>query len=294
MEYVLNELSLKGQYADSDSFAIEGMIPLLGVIQTLSSFGVNDILKISTFYNSKVAPDKKLHELMQGRLSAPVLAVCSLLSRMQGEPYWDLAPRQDISKRYFIQRQGEDDAIVDIDVAGTGIAEAYARKGCLISFKGGDYDNPTENVRSEDEMDYGKSPMSNLHDKDETEQFLFDSGQIDFQGYIKSRFCGKLFYDELSAKNGLNLVNRYNFREFINSFRDFEDYTWQQIITSDSFDYKEFHKNKQTRAYFTQEQWDKGIHKFRITQEIRCFGYRDGDRFHLYRIDLDHILSDKG
>ena len=294
MEYVLNEQSLKGQFANSDRFAIDGMTPLLGVIQTLSAFGVNDILKNSTFYNSKVAPDKKLHELLQGRMSVSVLAVCSRLSRMQGEPYWDLAPRQDLCKHYLIQRQGEDDAKVEMDVAGTGVAEAYARKGCLISFKGGDYDESTEKVRREDEQEYGKNPVMNLHNREETEQFLFDSGLIDCQSYIKSRFCGKLVYDELSTSHGLNLVDRGNFREFNNSFRDFEDYTWQQIITSDGFDYKEFHKNKNTKAYFTQEQWEKGIYKFRITQEIRCFGYRDGDRFHLYRIDLDHILSDKG
>lgn len=294
MEYVLNEQSLKGQYADGDRFATEGMTPLLGVIQTLSSFGVGDILKISSFYNSEVAPDKKLHELMQGRMSAPVLAVCSRLSRMQGEPFWDLEPRQDFSKHYFIQRPGEEDAVVDMEVTGTGVAEAYARKGCMISFKGGGYDDATENVRREDEPEYGDTSMSNLHDREETEQFLFDSGQIDYQSYIKSRYCGKLVYDELSTSHGLNLVNRYNFQEFINSFRDFEDYTWQQIITSDGFDYKEFHKNKNTKAYFTQEQWEKGIHKFRITQEIRCFGYREDNRFHLYRIDLDHILSDKG
>lgn len=294
MVYVLNEQSLKGQFANGDRFATDGMTPLLGVIQTLSAFGVNDILKNSTFYNSKVAPDKKLHELMQGRMSAPVLAVCSQLSRMQGEPYWDLAPHQDLSKHYLIQRQGEDDAKVEVDVAGTGVAEAYARNGCMISFKGGDYDEPTENVRREDEQEYGENSVTNLHDRAETEQFLFDSGHIDYQSYIKSRYCGKLVYDELSTNHGLNLVNRYNFREFINSFRDFEDYTWQQIITSDGFDYKEFHKNKNTKAYFTQEQWEKGIYKFRITQEIRCFGYRDGERFYLYRIDLDHILSDKG
>ena len=294
MEYVLNEQSLKGQYADGDRFATEGMTPLLGVIQTLSSFGVSDILKISSFYNSEVAPDIKLYELMQGRMSAPILAVCSRLSRMQGEPFWDLEPRQDLSKHYFIKRPGEEDAVEDKDVSGTGVAEAYARKGCMISFKGGGYDDPTEKVRCEDEIEYGDTPISNLHDREETEQFLFDSGQIDYQSYIKSRFSGKLVYDELSTSHGLNLVNRYNFQEFINSFRDFEDYSWQQIITSDGFDYKEFHKNKYTKAYFTPEQWEMGIHKFRISQEIRCFGRRENDRFHLYRIDLDHILSDKG
>ena len=45
---------------------------------------------------------------------------------------------------------------------------------------------------------------------------------------------------------------------------------------------------------FSTELWAKGIHKFRVSQEIRCFGYREGDKFHLLRIDLDHVLSDKG
>ena len=294
MDYILNEQSLKGQFANSDNFATDGMKPLLGVITTLSSIGVSDILKNQNFFNSEVAPGKKWHELMQGRMSDTVRAMCSLLSKMQGQPYWDLTPCQDLNKRYYIQRAGDDGAIVEIDVAQTGVAEAFARKGCMISFKGGDYDNNKEYVRCEDELQYGENPVMNLHDKEETEQFLFDSGQINFQHYIKSRFCGKLIYDELSTDYGLNLVNKNNFREFFNSFRDFEDYTWQQIITSEGFDYKEFHRNKQTRAYFTQEQWNKGIYKFRITQEIRCFGHRNGEKFHLYRIDLDHILSDKG
>ena len=294
MDYILNEQSLKGQFANSDNFATDGMKPLLGVITTLSSIGVSDILKNQKFFNSEVAPGKKWHELMQGRMSDTIRAMCSLLSKMQCQPYWDLTPCQDMNKRYYIQRAGDDGAIVEIDVAQTGVAEAFARKGCLISFTGGDYDNNTEYVRCEDELQYGENPVMNLHDKEETEQFLFDSGQINFQHYIKSRFCEKLVYDELSTDYGLNLVNKNNFREFFNSFRDFEDYTWQQIITSEGFDYKEFHRNKQTRAYFTQEQWDKGIYKFRITQEIRCFGHRNGAKFHLYRIDLDHILSDKG
>lgn len=294
MDYILNEQSLKGQFANSDNFATDGMKPLLGVITTLSSIGVSDILKNQKFFNSEVAPGKKWHELMQGRMSDTVRAMCSLLSKMQGQPYWDLTPCQDLNKCYYIQRAGDDGAIVEIDVAQTGVAEAFARKGCLISFTGGDYDNNTEYVRCEDELQYGENPVMNLHDKEETERFLFDSGQINFQHYIKSRFCEKMVYDELSTDYGLNLVNKNNFREFFNSFRDFEDYTWQQIITSEGFDYKEFHRNKQTRAYFTQEQWDKGIYKFRITQEIRCFGHRNGEKFHLYRIDLDHILSDKG
>lgn len=293
MEYVLNELSLCGQYSDQDSFATDGIKPLLGVIKTLSSFGVNGILKKSSFYDSEVSEGLRLYELTRSRMSDPVKAVCSQLSRMQSEPYWDIQSKQNPDKKYFLRRT-EGNKVGEDNVQGTGVAEAYARNGCLISFRGGGYDEQTEKVRCEDEPEYKDPAMANLHDKEEAEQFLFDSGQIDFQGYIKSRFCEKLVYDELSVSHGLNLVNRANYRQFLASFKDFEEYSWQQIITSDGFDYKLFEKNKKTRAYFTSDQWARNIHKFRISQEIRCFGYREGDRFHLYRIDLDHLLSDKG
>ena len=294
MEYVLNELSLCGQYENGDQFATRGMTPLLGVLKVLSSFGVNDILKKSSFFNSEVADGVKLFELTQSCMSPAVLAVCSQLSRMQREPYWDSESAQESDKHYFLQREVDEDTVEDEDVTGTGVAEAYARKGCLISFREDGYEEEQEKVRCEDEQEYPETAVTNLHDKDEAEKFLFESGRIDYQGYIKSFFCGKLVYDELSVNHGLNLISKTNFSQFFNSFKDFEDYSWQQIITSDGFDYKEFDKNRNTKAYFTSSQWAKGIHKFRISQEIRCFGYREGDKFHLLRIDLDHILSDKG
>ena len=294
MEYVLNELSLCGQYENGDQFATRGMTPLLGVLSTLSSFGVNDILKKSSIFDADVAKGLKLYELTNARMSPAVLAVCSHLSRMQREPFWDLQTVQEEGKCYYLQRKVDEDTIEEEDVSRTGVAEAYARKGCLISFCEDGYEENTEIIRREDEKKYPKTAITNLHDKEETEQFLFESGNIDYQGYVRNRYGKKLVYDELSDNHGLNLIGKSNFNEFFNSFRDFEDYSWQQIITSDGFDYKPFQKNRNTKAYFTLEQWAKGIHKFRISQEIRCFGYREGDKFHLLRIDLDHILSDKG
>lgn len=294
MEYILNELSLCGQYENGEQFAIKGMTPLLGVLRVLSSFGVNDILKKSSFFNSEVADGLKLFELTQSRMSPAVLAVCSQLSRMQREPYWDSKSAQESGKCYFLQRKVDENTMEEEDVTGTGVAEVYARGGCLISFLEDGYEEEYEKVRCEDEQEYPKTAITNLHDQDETEKFLFESGCIDYQGYIKSCFCKKLQYDELSDHHGLNLISKVNFSQFFKSFKDFEDYSWQQIITSDGFDYKEFTKNRNTKDYFTPDQWAKGIHKFRISQEIRCFGYREGDNFHLLRIDLDHILSDKG
>lgn len=294
MEYILNELSLCGQYKDANHFATEGMKPLLGVIKTLSSFGIKNILKKSTFYDLEIAHGKKLNELFKVRISPSVLAVRSQLSRMQGEPYWDLNSQQESKVKYLMQRVVKANSTLEDDITGTGVAEAYVRKGCLISFLNGGFDENSEKVRKENEQNYGEFIIVNIHDKKETEQFLFESGIVDYKKFIQSRYCGKLIFDELSEKNGLNLVNGSNFKAFFASFKDFENYSWQQIITSDGFDYKEFHKNKDTKRYFTNEQWNKKIHKFRISQEIRCFGYREGDKFHLLRIDLDHILSDKG
>ena len=61
-----------------------------------------------------------------------------------------------------------------------------------------------------------------------------------------------------------------------------------------AFDFNVFHKIIFICVYFSLEDWDKGVKKFRISQEIRCFGYVLENVFYVRRIDLDHILSDKG
>ena len=216
MEYILNELSLCGQYENGEQFAIKGMTPLLGVLRVLSSFGVNDILKKSSFFNSEVADGLKLFELTQSRMSPAVLAVCSQLSRMQREPYWDSKSAQESGKCYFLQRKVDENTMEEEDVTGTGVAEVYARGGCLISFLEDGYEEEYEKVRCEDEQEYPKTAITNLHDQDETEKFLFESGCIDYQGYIKSCFCKKLQYDELSDHHGLNLISKVQFLIFQN------------------------------------------------------------------------------
>ena len=293
MDYVLNELSLIGQYADSDQFIRDGVKPILGVLKTLADFGINSILKKSTFTLLDVSPGKPLYELFKTKQPDSVRAVYAQLARMQTSPFWDNNSMQEEGKCYFLRRTGKDET-TEVNVTGTGVAESYSRKGCLISFKGAGYDEKKVDVRKEDEEGYNNPAMVNLHDSNDAENFLFESGAIDYQAYIKIRFCGKFVYDELSEKQGLNLVSCTNFRQFFQSFKDFDEYSWQQIQMSDGFEYKPFHKNRHTQSSFNKEQWDKGIKKFRVNDEIRCFGYREGDKFHLLKIDLDHILSDKG
>lgn len=98
----------------------------------------------------------------------------------------------------------------------------------------------------------------------------------------------------LTPRSGLNLIDNVNSAVFIDSFRNFEEKDWQQILTDKGLDYKPFSNNRKTRRFFSTEQWRKVVYKFRIDKEIRCFGHREGDIFYVWRIDLDHRLSDLG
>ena len=69
---------------------------------------------------------------------------------------------------------------------------------------------------------------------------------------------------------------------------------WIAIATDKGLDYKTYNKNKKSKRYFSDEQWKKGIKKFRITQRNRCFGYVNNGIFYVLRFDLDHELSDVG
>lgn len=112
--------------------------------------------------------------------------------------------------------------------------------------------------------------------------------------YIKRAFAKRFNFDEISASNGLNLISDDNMDVFMSCFEDFAEKDWQSIITDSGLDYKPFNKNRNTKKFFDAEKWDKGVWKFRIDREKRCFGHREGEMFYVWRIDLDHKLSDWG
>lgn len=69
---------------------------------------------------------------------------------------------------------------------------------------------------------------------------------------------------------------------------------WHLMRMNDGLDFKEFSKNRYTKDFFTTDEWSKKVMKFRVNDEIRCFGNVENDKFFVLRIDLDHKLSDLG
>lgn len=113
--------------------------------------------------------------------------------------------------------------------------------------------------------------------------------------YITTHFGeGKLDFSLIDGTHGFSLIGNENQNEFIDSFRKFEELDWNTIATDKGLDYKTYNKNKKSKRYFSDEQWKKGIKKFRITQRNRCFGYVENGVFYVLRFDLDRELSDVG
>lgn len=291
MDYIINELSLTGQFPDIDTFAENGLKKMVELLKEIRRLGFSTILKKSDLYSVNICANTTLHDLNTSKASAfsdRWRALRSMLAYMQNDPYWDYNPKQDMSKKYLLLENGK-----DIDVSCSSVSEVSERKDTLLlSFTSEEYNSISLVVKRED-CDLPNS-ISNVLDVSQLRDLLFNTGLLNVKEYFENKFSAKFSFRELDPHNGFGLIDQNNVSLFLSTFANFEHMTWQQIRTSDGLDYKPFKKSKQTKGFFSKEYWDKGIKKFRVNQKIRCFGYESGDMFHVLRFDLDHILSDYG
>ncbi len=125
---IINELSLSGQFHDSQDFWKNGMPPFYKALQDARSFGVGYLFKQGSFYGAQATPDKTLHDLLtapEARIIDEAKRYKSTLARAICNPFWDDAPQQDLNAHYLAD---------EADVSGSSVAEATARAVCLLSF----------------------------------------------------------------------------------------------------------------------------------------------------------------
>lgn len=289
MDFIINECSLHGQYQNCNEFSDSGVASLNTVLSALRRLNVSVLLKKSTLYNRRVTEFDSYHDVVFGRMSRlndRIRKMKGLLASLMSEPFWDDAPKQNTLLHYYALLCGE-----KTDVTSTSIAEAQARKACLVSFIPSDFQETPINVQIEDEAK--EYDVYNIWQGEQVREVLLKEGIIGFKEY----FCGKyskLDFSCISDVAGFNLIDNTDFSLFKDTFRMFDSLTWQQILVHDGLSFKAFNMNRKTIGYFTPEQWKMKIFKFRVTDKIRCFGYRVHDVFCVLRIDLTHKLSDKG
>lgn len=282
---IINELSLNGQFRDSLDFWKNGMPSFYKALQDALSFGIGYLFKRGDFWGAQATPDKTLHDLLtapETRIIDEARVYKNILASAISDPFWDDDSQQDSNVHYLVDKK---------DVSGSSVAEAATRSDCLLSFIKSQYEKHPIVVTKGDET----IKVENIWKENQLYSILFERGELSLEKYITIRFGdGKLNFKYIDRSNGFPLIDNENQKEFIDSFRKFEELDWNAIVTDNGLDYKPYNKSKKNKHYFSNDLWKKGIKKFRITQRNRCFGYLENGVFYVLRFDLDHELSDVG
>lgn len=278
MQILFNELSLTGQFSDQDEFVSNGLLPFVGVLKEMQGFSTL-LLKKSDVWNKMITPSSTLHSFLINnafRKSDEVRRLKSAIADLTKEPFWDEESKQDTDSTYLFD---------GADIWGSSLAEACERDRVVVSF--------VSSFASSDPLDIIRNgisfPLLNLTCSGKLTELLWANNQISFESYLKARFSGgKLDFTEVDEKMGFSGIQSVEQALFIDTFRKFEELTWDQILIDRGLDYKEYQNNLGKRY--------QGVntYKFRASEKIRCHGYRKRDSFIVIGFETDHKLSDRG
>jgi hypothetical protein len=278
MEILFNELSLTGQFPDIDAFIKTGLLPFIGVLKEMQGFSTL-LLNKTDAWKMMATPTRTLNSLLidnTQRNNDEFRKLKTAIADLIKEPFWDSDRKQDADTTYFLD---------GADIGGSSPAEACERDKVVVSF--------VSSPASSDPLDIlrnGKHvPLLNLTRSGRLREVLWDDKQISFELYLKARFSGgKLDFSTVDKKKGFPEMTSEEQSLFIDTFRKFEELTWNQILTDKGLDYKKYHDNIGMRYQ------NITTYKFRASQLLRCHGYRKNDSFVVICLETDHKLSDQG
>lgn len=278
MDILFNELSLCGQFNNFDDFVARGLHSFLGVMKRME--GVRTlVLKKSDFWSRSVTKDHTLHTIMHStdfRKTDETRRLKLALIGLTVEPFWDSHSKQDNASIYMCNA---------IDVSGSSIAEASERDRVLISFECSDFSSDPLIVS----INKNQIDLKNLTNTDAFVEYLWSVGEFTFEDYIKSKFSlEKLNFSHIDEMMGFDQIESSEFSVFIDAFRTFNCLSWTEIYSHTGLNYKEY------KGVISPRYKNVQTFKFRVTQKIRCHGYRDGESFIVIGFELDHKLSDRG
>lgn len=278
MQVLLNELSLTGQFSDQDTFIRNGLHPFVGVLKEMEGFPTL-LLKKSDVWGQMITPTITLHALLINnafRKSDEVRRLKTTIDHLTKEPFWDSDSKQNENVTYLLD---------GINIRGSSPAEACERDKVLVSFVSSSVSlNPLNIMRNGI-----NEPLLNLTCAGKFTEFLWNKNKISFESYLKVRFSGgKLDFSKVDEKIGNSEIESSDQSLFLDTFRKFEELTWDQIHADKGLDYKEFHEN------ISQSYRNVKTYKFRVSQKFRCHGYRENNSFVVIAFETDHKLSDRG
>jgi hypothetical protein len=278
MQILFNELSLTGQFSDQNAFIRDGLLPFVGVLKEMKEFS-SLLLKKSNVWDKMITPTSTLYSLLVDnalRTFDEVRRLKSAIAELTKEPFWDYDSKQVAGSTYLLD---------GVDIRGSSPAEACERDHVIVSFVSSSASvNPLNIIRNGLNV-----PLTNLTYSGMLTELLWAGNQISFELYLNARFSrGKLDFSKVDDKMGFSMVQASEHYLFIDTFRKFEELTWDQIHADKGLDYKEYHERTDIRRRVGK------TYKFRVSQKFRCHGYREKDSFVVIGFETDHKLSDRG
>ncbi len=278
MEILINELSLCGQYATVDEFVKLALPPVLSVLKDINPTK-DQLFKKNDFYLSSVTIRDTLYDIFVGTVSRKydeIRRAKTLLVKLFENPYWEHDQKHSVESTYQYKQT---------DIGGSSLAESCERDKVVLSFKHVDYVDRLLPISKDHEVLH----IDNLFDKGHYLELCWQRKIIIFEEYCILKFKdSKLNFSQIDLKEGFKIISTTDQHLFFKAFRKFSELPWQQISVDDGLDYKLFNNGQ----YFRNITYP--IHKFRISQKYRCFGYVNGGVFYVLMFDLDHKLSDQG
>jgi hypothetical protein len=277
MNPILNELSLEGQYSDVDKIVELGLKPLLKILKLVQQFDF-ELQKKTDLWQRRVTLNQTLHDLIKVRHFSAGQKFKLLLHRITNDPpFWDTNPEQSANDQYFSGM---------IDVSGTSVAEACARKSNLLSFSDSNFSScQIEVIKNKSEI----LKLNNFVDVESFLNWLYQKGEISFSQFITGKFVGsRLEFSRLLPEYGFDSLHNSEYQSFLDSFCIFVSLSWAEIHKHPGLKYREFHDRK-----FAGKASGK-TYKFNVSAKMRCHGFREDDKFVVLAFERDHKLSDSG
>jgi len=276
MEILINELSLSGQFSSVENFINIGLKPFIRVINDIN-FQSDLLYKKYDFYQVKVTPCDTIYDIFKKNISRQYDEIRKFKSQLEKlfiKPYWEDNPKHSANKIYLYNGN---------NICGSSLAEASERDKIIASFCHNDFQLEQLSVYK----DNTETKIDNLLEQGQYIKISYQQNHISFYSYCEKIFSkSKLNFSEINSKEGFSLIKKEEEPLFFDCFRKFKELSWQQIITDDALDYKEYNNKSHFRNV------NEKIYKFRISKKYRCFGYVKDGVFFVIQFDLEHKLSD--
>lgn len=291
-EVFLNEMSLEGQFNTIDEF-LNACIPFFKCMNFVNkeNEGLDkrkwQVLKHSQLYNRYITKKLKFNDIrgMKGDKIRKLKSI--LLKTLDSPPFWDIDYNnivQDSNKRYYSNK---------IDISMTSLSEVAERSGRVISFRNDNYTDCDVIVKNSEKLFTVASSVNIRH----LLISLWNEKKVDIYTFLKFYFnASRLDFSKFEKKYGFDEFGHAEIYECIEAFQLMDGLeSWNDIYNNRALNYKEYSPSSKKTNWFENTKYEKmHIYKFRCGNPKRCFGYKDGEKFYVLRMERDHKISDKG